>query len=383
MSHHNTVLSQILKLIPRHQFDTLAQEHHCGRSLRKASRWSQFVSMCLGQLSGRQSLRDIEANMKAQSSKLYHLGADIVPRTTLARINEKQPYALYEALFYKLLQRCQNRQGKHKFRFKNKLYSIDSTLIDLSLKVFPWADFNCKKAALKLHVGLDHDGYLPAFATVTESKKSDLSVARSLSLKPGSIVVCDRGYYDAEWFKSMNHKGIYFLTRAKKDTLYRTTESRQVDRLIGLTCDQTVELTGVKPRKIGLEAVRRIGYRDPETGQKYVYLTNNFRLSAKTIVAMYKERWQIELFFKWIKQNLNIKTFLGTSKNAILTQIWIALCAFLMLAYLRFLSRTTLSLQKILRLLQLNLFTKRCLYELINPDILIPPKSSSPQRAFW
>ncbi len=196
MAHHNTVFAQLLKLVPRHQFETLAKTHHIGRQFRKTSRWSQFVALAMGQLSGRHSLRDVVANAEAQRRRWYHLGARRVTRSTLARVNERQPCAFYEALFGTLYRRCRPKAPRHRFRFKNPLYSIDSSLIDLSLKIFPWAHFALGKAAMKLHVGLDHRGYLPAFATITDSHTSDIEVARTLELGRGSIVVFDKAYDD-------------------------------------------------------------------------------------------------------------------------------------------------------------------------------------------
>lgn len=374
MAHNNTIFSQLLKLIPRHEFETLSKAHHVGRQLRKTSRWSQFVSLSAGQLAGRHSLRDIESNMKAQSNRLYHLGATTVARTTLARLNEKQPYTMYEALFSKLYTRCQQLAPKHRFRFKNKLYSLDASLIDLSLKIFPWAHYALGKAAMKLHVSLDHAGYIPQFAAITEGKVSDIELGRTLQFSRGSIVVFDKGYTDYKWFKALNDKGVFFVTRLRKSAIWRVEERREVNKNTGLTCDQTITLTGIKPQKLGMPKLRRIGYRDPESNQYYEFITNNFVLSAKTIAAIYKERWQVELFFKWIKQNLKIKAFIGNSKNAIMTQIWVALCTCLMLAYIKFSAKIEWSLQKIVRILQLNLFMRRDLLSLLRGE---PPLDTS------
>lgn len=375
MAHHNTVFSQLLKLVPRHRFEVLAKTHHIGRRFRKTSRWSQFVALAMGQLSGRHSLRDVVANAAAQSSCWYHLGARRITRSTLARVNERQPCELYESLFGTLYRRCQPKAPGHRFRFKHPLYSIDSSLIDLSLKIFPWGHFALGKAAMKLHAGLDHSGYLPAFATITDSRTSDIEVARTLTLATGSMVVFDKGYDDYSWYTALTNQGVYFITRQKRDARYKVLERRGVNRSQGLLCDQTIELTGLKSRKEKLARLRRIAYRDPETRKRYVFLSNNFKLAASTIAACYKERWQIELFFKWIKQNLKIKAFLGTSKNAVMTQIWIALCVYLMLAYLKYLSRISGSMQHMIRLLQLNLFARRDLLALLHGD---PPNPEPP-----
>ena len=368
MSHHNTVFSQRLKLLPRHEFESLVKQHHSGRSFRTASRWSQFVTMAMGQLSGRNSLRDIVENMSAQAHRLYHLGSVKLSRSNLARINEDKPAALYEALFGKLLQRCQSIAPSHNFRFKNPLYSLDATTIDLCLSAFPWADFRTTKGAIKLHVGLNHAGYLPEFVTITEGKKHDVTVARMLSFPKGSIVAIDKAYNDYSWYKQLTDKGIFFVTRLKTNAKFRVVHRHPVLKEKGLTCDQTIEFTGLQTAKRCPIQVRRIGYRDPVTGKHYVFLTNNFKLSAKTIADIYKARWQIELFFKWIKQNLKIKSFVGTSKNAVMTQIWIAMCIYLLIAFIKFQSKLQKSMQQILRLLQVNLFEKRDLMALLRGD---------------
>jgi putative transposase len=368
MAHYNTVFSQLLKLIPRHEFETLAKQHHSGRSFRKASRWSQFVTMAMGQLSGRKSLRDIVENVSAQTHRLYHLGSAKLSRSNLSRINENKPYALYEALFGKLLKRCQGVAPGHQFRFKNPLYSLDASTIDLCLSVFPWAKFRTTKGAVKLHVGLNHAGYLPEFVTLTEGNKHDVTIGRILNFPKGSIVAIDKAYNDYTWYNHLTGNGIYFVTRLKSNAKYRVIDRREVLQNKGLTSDQTIEFTGLQTAKKCPVQLRRIGYRDPDTGKHYVFLTNHFKLAARTIADIYKARWQVELFFKWIKQNLKIKSFVGTSKNAVMTQIWIALCMYLLLAFLKFQSKLTKSMQQILRLLQLNLFEKRDMMALLRGD---------------
>ncbi len=377
LSHNNTVFSQLLKLVSRHEFETLAKTHHEGRSLRKMSRWSQFVSLSFAQLAGRCSLRDIVSNLSKQRAKSYHLGIGHVSRSSLARVNEQQPYDLYESLFYKLLSRCQQLAPKHGFRFKNKLYSLDASTIDLCLSVFPWATFRRKKGAIKLHVGIDHAGHLPTFMAISEGSKHDITLGRTLELEKDSIVVFDRGYNDYKWFNSLNSTGVYFVTRLKKNAKYKIIERRQVNKKQGVTSDQTIILTGTKADDCPIK-LRRVGYRDPETGKHYFFLTNQFTLVSKTIADIYKARWQIELFFKCIKQNLKIKSFIGTSKNAVMTQIWIAMCNYLIIAYLKFSGKLDMSIQQIIRLFQINLFERRDLWGLFKdepPD----PINYSPQ----
>ena len=322
----------------------------------------------MAQLTGRRSLRDTVDNLQAQSHKLASLDVQPLPRSTLARLNEDKPYTLYEDLFSQLLARCQGLAPGHGFRFKNKLISLDASTIDLCLSVFPWATFRRNKGAIKLHVGLDHEGYLPEFVTVTEGKVSDIIEARKLSFPKASIVVFDRAYTDYRWYAQLDQQGVFFVSRLKSNARYRVVSRRSVPGGQGVTSDQGIEFTGIQVKKKCPNTLRRIGYRDPETGKHYVFITNHRSLSAKTIADIYKARWRIELFFKWIKQNLKIKSFFGQSKNAVMTQIWIALCAYLLIAFLKFRSRIEKSMQQIIRLLQLNLFDRRDLISLLRGD---------------
>lgn len=372
MAHNNTVFAQLLKLVPRHEFEAAANRHHEGQRLRKMSRWGQFVALGMAQLTGRSSLRDIVSNLAKQSNKLYHLGVGVISRSSLARVNDRQPYTLFEALFGTLLSRCQGVAPKHGFRFRNKLYSFDASTIDLCLSIFPWAKFRRTKGAIKLHAAIDHDGLLPSFVAITDGKVHEVKMAHFARFPKGSIVVIDRGYTDYAWFWQLNCCENTFVIRQKRRARYRVVERRRVDRSRGLTSDQTIVITGANADRYPA-ALRRVGYRDPETGQRYYFLTNNFKLSAKTIADIYKARWQIELFFKWIKQNLKIKNFVGTSKNAVMTQIWIALCMYLLLAYIKFANRIGWSLQQILRLLHLNLFERRDFLALLSESPPQPP----------
>ena len=380
MAHSNTVFAQLLRWVPRHQFETLAKRHHQGQPFRQTSRWSQFVALSTGQLAGRTSLRDIVSNLNAQRASHYHLGTGNISRSTLARVNEQQPCAFYEALFGKLYTRCRSLAPQHPFRFKNKLYSLDASTIELSLSIFPWAKFRKRDGALKLHIGLDHDGGIPAFMSLTNGKVHEVSEARKRCLPRGSIVVMDKGYLDYSWYKRLTKQGVFFVTRARKNMRYRVTERRSVDKSKGLRADQSIVLTGQKSAHERLPALRRVSYVDPNSGQRYVFLTNNATLAASTIAAIYKQRWQIELFFKWIKQNLKIKAFLGTSRNAVMTQVWVAVCVYLILAYLKYLSKAKASLQQILRLLQLNLFLRRDLFALLRGDPPSPVQTSTQQQ---
>lgn len=382
MSHHNTAFHQLLKPLSRHDFEGEAKRHHVGQKLRSASRWDQFVGMAMSQLSGRQSLRDIQSNLDTQRHKLYHLGAKPIARSTLARLNEKQPAELYEAVFHKLLATCvSHSSGRHKFRFKSPLYSLDASHIGLSLKLFPWASCCQDKASVKLSVGLNHGTTVPEFVALGGGDENDLVQGRQFAFPKGSIVAFDKGYVDYQWYKSLTDKGVFFVTRLRPKAIYEVIERRPIRYDQGVTSDQIIQLNSTHALKRGAPRLRRIGYRDKETGKWYMFLTNHFDLSAATIAAIYKDRWQVELFFKAIKQNLKIKAFVGTSRNAVLTQIWIALIVYLLVAYARFCAKAGWTVQRILRVLQLNLFDRRSLQEILRPD---PPrhKKSEPQMRF-
>ena len=367
MAHSSTVLSQIIKFLPRHEFQYLANKHHVGHRFRSFSRWTQFVAMLTAQLSGRTSLRDVIANLSAQREKLYHLGVKSVSRTTLSRANNEQPQELYGELFQRLLARCRQIAPRNKtFALKGKVYLLDSTLMALTLSLFPWASYQRAKGATKLHVGLDADGYLPAFIDMTDGKTADILSARKMKLPRDSYIVFDRGYTDYEWYRELTGNGVFFVTRLKTSAVIKEGKKRRGRKSPGVSGDCEIEL-GKLP-----DNYRLVTYTDDETNITYRFLTNATGLPAKTIADLYKERWQIELFFKWIKQNLRVKSFLGTSKNAVMTQLWIALCAYLILAFLIFQSRLGISLRQLLRVLQLNLFEKRDLWALFRP----PDKNS-------
>jgi hypothetical protein len=317
--------------------------------------------MFIGQLSGRKSLRDLIMNVAAQTNKLYHLAIKPCSRATLARVNKKQPADLYEAVFQGLLQKCRHFAPKHQFKFNGRLYLLDATVVDLCLSVFPWAKFRKAKGAIKLNVGLDGDGYLPEFVDLTEGRTHESNWARALKLPRNSMAVFDMGFTDYKWYQSLMKDGIYFVTRLKCNAKIKYLHKRRGRKAAGVTVDRAIMLGNIP------QPLRMVCYLDSETGKEYRFVTNADHLDAKTIADLYKERWQIELFFKWIKQNLKIKTFLGTSRNAVLTQIWIALCVYLLLAFLKFKAKLGISMQQMLRLLQLNLFERRNLIELFKP----------------
>ena len=327
-------------------------------------------------MTGRQSLRDIVSNLNAQGRKLYHLGVTAsVSRSSLARVNAEQPHTLYEALFGRLLSACQQRAPRHGFRFKNKLYAVDASTIDLCLAVFPWASFRRTKAAVKLHVGLDLAGHLPSFVSVTEGKTGDVKVARTWTFPKGSVVVADRAYVDFKWFHQLQTRGVTFVTRLKRGVRYRVIRKHEVREGTGVLEDETIELTSARGRKAYAAPLRRVAFKDPVTKNRYVFVTNNTTWVAKTIADIYKSRWQIELFFKWIKQHLKVKRFVGRSQNAVMTQLWVATCIYLLLAYLKFAMRLRWNLHQMLQLLQLNMFERRPLQ-----DLLAPPRPRGPSR---
>lgn len=376
MAHYNTILQQLTSIFPRHDFEKLAKVHHSGQRFRSFNRWSQFLAMMIAQVSSLKSLRDISDNIKSQSKRIYHLGMRKTSRATLARVNEKQPYELYSNMFYKLLDKCSKVAPKHRFKFKGKIYLLDTTTIDLCLSVFSWAKFRRAKGAIKLHIGLDVDGYLPAFMDMTDGKCHEINWARSLNLPPGSCVVFDRGFTDYNWYQLLTEKNVTFVTRLKKNAKPFFPRKRPGRKSPNITGDKTIRL-----EKVDIP-LRIVSYRDPETGKEYDFLTNAMDLKAATIADLYKERWKIEQFFRWIKQNLKIKTFLGTSANAVLTQIWIALCVYLLLSFMKYRAKIGISITKILRLLHLNLFSRRSLTELLKP----PDETvtiNSPQLLLW
>ncbi len=381
MSHHNTAFHQLLKPLSRHEFEADAKKHHVGQKLRSATRWDQFVGMAMSQLSGRQSLRDIQSNLEAQQTKLYHLGAKPIPRSTLARLNENQPAELYEDVFHRLLKRCNSQPGHHKFRFKNPLYSLDASAIDLSMKLFPWSAHRDDTANVKLSIGLNHGTQVPDFVAITDGQENDIIQGRRFSFPKGSIVAFDKGYVDYQWFKSLTDQGVFFVTRLRAKSVYKVLDRRPANRKMGVYSDHVIQLNSLHAIKRGAPRLRRIGYRDPETGKFYQFLTNHFGLSATTIAAIYKDRWKVELFFKAIKQNLKIKAFVGKSRNAVLTQIWIAMITYLLLAFARHSARAGWTVQRIMRVIQLNLFERRGLKEILDPD---PPrqKKGEPQMRF-
>ncbi len=379
MAYHPTVLSQLIQSVPRLEFEKLAQVHDGNRRSDALPRWSQFVALALGHLGQRHSLRDIEAALASDPKLHYHLGTRAVSKSALARANESLAADFYKDLFgvlYARLQATHVVPGK-RFRFKGKLFSLDGSLIDLSMKVFPWADVAPKKAAFKLHLGLDHDGLIPAFAEVTEGLTSEMETVDTFDFPKGSVLVFDRGYSRYTWHNQLTDKGLFWVTRARKGMRYEVVQTREVADDGNVISDQVVRLTNKKAREAGVPDIRRVEYRDPESGKLYVFITNHKGWCPQTVADIYKSRWEVELFFKWIKQNLKIRSVLGHTINAVATQIFVALCIYLLIAYQKFVSRTKYGLQAVFRLVQLNAFTRKPI-----ADLLCPRKAGPPDPQF-
>ena len=380
MAYHPTVLRQLLQSVPRLEFERLATKVDGPRRSDALSRWSQFLALVVGHVGQRHSLRDIESALMNDPSLRYHLNTRSVSRSALARGNEKLNADFFQELFgmlYRRLQSSGSVPGK-RFRFKGKLFSLDGSLIDLSMKVFPWADIAPKKAAFKLHLGLDHDGLIPAFAEVSGGSDSEMDVADSFSFPPGSVVVFDRGYSRYTWHKQLTERGIFWVTRARKGMVHEVVKTLPTPEEGPVLRDQIIRLTSVKALQAELPEIRRVEYRDSETGKVFVFLTNHRRWAAQTVAELYKSRWEVELFFKFIKQNLKIRSVLGHSMNAVASQIFVALCVYLLVAFQKFVSRSAMGIQAVLRLVQLNVFQRTSLANLLRGRKQDPPNPQMP-----
>jgi hypothetical protein len=378
----SSIFSQLLKLFPRTEFQALVKEHRAERHARGFTCWGQFVAMLFCQLGRAHSLREICGGLASCEGKLSHLGITAPARATLAYANGHRPWSLYQGVFEALLARCEAAApARRRFRFKNKLVSLDSTMIELCAEVFDWAKFRRTKGAVKLHLLLDHDGFLPRVAVITDGKRSDIRVARTLRFEPGTIVVMDRGYVDYAWFGQLTADGVIFVTRLKDKAAYHVVETRQPPAPSHVRRDELIHLASTRAAKACPYALRRVEVWDPATEQILVFLTNDAGLGATTVAAIYKDRWQVELFFKALKQNLKIKTFVGTSANALHIQIWTALIAMLLLRYLQLRARFTWSLSNLVALLRMNLFTYRDLWSWLHAPYTTPPVAPGPQQA--
>jgi hypothetical protein len=364
----------MLQLFSRADFERAVREHHAERHARGFTCWGQFVAMLFCHLGRAQSLREICGGLAASEGKLRHLGLPDAPsRSTLAYANQHRPWQLYQSVFYQLLARCRSVAGSQGFRFKNKLLSLDATLIELCASVFDWAQYQRTKGAVKLHLLLDHQGLLPSYAVVTEGRVHESRIARTLRFEPGTIVVFDRGYNDYAWFDALDQDGVFFVTRMKDNTDYGVLERRPIPERGPVQRDEIIFL--YKQARTGQRDLflRRIEFWDQQQQRTLVFLTNHRDFAASTIARIHKSRWQIELFFKALKQNLRIKTFVGTSPNALQTQIWTALIALLLLKYLKLRSSFGWSLSNLAALLRQQLFVYRDLWQWINQPFQPPP----------
>ena len=381
MPKYTSVLRQLLGYVPRGKFQQIVNRCQGDKRVRCFTCWQQFVALSFGQLTGQQSLRDLESAVRAQLPKLSRAGLRTLSRSTLADANEKRPAEIYRELFGYLYQRCRQIAPRHGFRFEHKLYLLDATLFKFSLKLAAWAKFNKVKGAAKAHMTLDCEGLIPSFCPVTVGKASELELARRQSWEPDSILVFDRAYIDYHWFHQLDQQGVYFVTRLKRNASYRVTQRRAVDKGSGLSSDQTIRITGTRAECLPIPT-RRVGYRDRETGIHYVFHTNIFHLSALEIARLYKKRWDIENFFKWIKQHLALRSFLGNSHNAVQTQIWIALCVHLLLSYVRFLTQCRLSLYEVLRRVRATVLEYRSIPSILRLEAP-RPKPKQKQLRLW
>jgi Transposase DDE domain/Domain of unknown function (DUF4372) len=371
MAHNNTVLGHMLQLLPRHIFEHQVETHAWqGPQPRKLSYWSQLVAMLYAQLSGKQSLRDLVFSLGRHLPKLYHLGLNPVKRSTLADANEQRPARIFSETYFKLLSRLEAELPRHSGPQRVKI--MDATYVPVCDSLFPWADFMPGKSAVKLHFLLDAEAGTPQDLKVTSGQVHELEVARALDFTPGDLLLLDRGYVDFAWLFSLHQRSVGFVTRLQKNIRYRVVQKNPIPADPAVLADQVIRLTTDHSRRRYPETLRLVHYRDQE-GKEYAFLTNLPDLPAQAVADLYRQRWQIETFFRWIKQNLKIKTFYGTSENGVLIQIWTALIAYLLLLWIKLRSRVGWSILELTRLVQ-NLIMERCnLWALLCPRTSDPP----------
>jgi len=369
MNQGRTVFAQLMDYLPIRRFQAIVERHRGDRKVTKFHCLDQFYCMVFAQLTWRESLRDIEACLQAQPSKLYHLGirARQVRRSTLADANEQRDWRIFAELAQLLIQEARALYADESIGIDldEPVYAFDSTTIELCLALFPWARFRRRKGAIKLHTLLDIRGSIPSFIWLSTGKVHDVHGLDHLIFEPGSFYLFDRGYLDFQRLYRIHTSGAFFVTRAKRNMQFRVVASRPVDRRTGLRCDQTIVLTGIHSPQDYPDRLRRIRFVDAESGQGYVFLSNNHTLPVLHIPHLYKLRWRVELFFKWIKQHLRIKAFYGTSSNAVLVQVWTAISAFVLVAILRRRLRIEMDMYRILQILSLHVFEKVPIYQLL------------------
>lgn len=376
------IFSQIMGQVVRYQFNQCVARYHGEYWVKSFVCWDQFLALAFGQLSFRESLRDIVVCLTAHREKLYHLGfRSVVARNTLAHANEQRDWRIYRDYARTLIREARvwyARDHPTRLSLSGPAYVIDATTIELCLRLFPWARLVKKRAAVKLHLALSLAGNIPSFFDFSSGKEPDVFFLDRIAFEPGAYYIMDRGYVDFKRLFQIHQAGAFFVTRAKDNLSFRRLSSHRVDKNKGLRCDQTITLVGYQARQHYPEQLRRVKYYDAETNHHYVFLTNNFALDACTIALLYKYRWQIELFFKWIKQHLNIKTFWGRSENAMKTQICVALCAYLLVAILKKKLGIKRNSYEILQILSVSLFDKMPVSQLISEFVL--PKNDEQAR---
>jgi transposase len=366
-----TVFAQILEFLPRHEFDKCVARYKGNYRVRRFSCRDQFVCLAFAQLTYRESLRDIETCLRAMGHKLYHAGfRGNVARNTLAKANERRDWRIWADVAQILITKARRLYCNEHFgvELEQTAYAFDSTTIDLCLTLFRWAPFREHKAAIKVHTLIDLRGNIPCFLVITPGKVHDVNILDQLPLESGSFYVMDKAYVDFARLFRINQSGAFFVTRAKKGLAFKRLRSFPVDRYTGLRSDQLIRLTGPKTSKRYPLPMRRIAYRDPETGKRYVFLTNNLTLPAMTITQLYKRRWQIELFFKWIKMHLRIKAFYGTSENAVKTQVWTTVAIYVLVAIIKKELGLERSMYEILQILSISIFEKGPIDELLRQE---------------
>lgn len=384
MNEGRTVFAQLLDCLPKYEFDKCVQRYRGNFRVRRLPAYEQFVVMAFAQLTWRESLRDIETCLRALGTKLYHSGIrQPTARSTLADANETRDWRIFADFAHVLIQQAGTLYADEPFaaELQQAAYALDSTTIDLCLSLFPWATFRRRKAAIKLHTLLTLQGNFPTVIIITSGSVHDVNILDQLAYDAGSFYIMDRGYLDFARLHRVQEQSAFFVTRAKKNLRFRRRYSRPVDKTTGLRFDQTVTLIGFYAQRHYPETLRRIGYRDPQSGKALVFLTNNFTVPALTIARLYHCRWQIELFFKWIKQHLRIKAFYGTSQNAVRTQIWIAIAVYLLVALLKKRLHLDSSLYTILQILSLTLFERTPILQALShqpPSIELPDAQNQP-----
>lgn len=370
MNSGKYLFAQLMDSLPKRDFDRCVYKYKGNYRIRQFACFDQFLCMAFAQLTGRHSLRDIETCLNSIKPKLYHLGfRGTIARNTLAKANQKRDWRIYADFAHILIAQARALYAHDRLAvdLEQTVYAFDSTTIDLCLKLFPWAQFRRRKAAVKLHTLIDLRGNIPCFVHISTGKMHDVKALDHLPVEAGAFYAMDRGYIDFTRLYRFHTSMAYFITRAKKNLQFRSQQSRPVDKATGLRCDQTIVLTGAKTAAEYPQAFRRIKYVDADTGKRLVFLTNNFVLDALTIAKLYKCRWQVELFFKWIKQHLRIKTFFGTSDNAVKTQVWIAISVYVLVAIVKKEQKLDRSLNEILQILSVNLFEKTQLFSALSP----------------